>query len=97
MNMRVIIWIMCSSIVVCGQSTSDAPKRTLRSAFLATQRRSSRLPQHTFALSRRRPRARRTARSSSGCEPAVQQIDETGRLLAAASLPLQSAWAWVWA
>jgi hypothetical protein len=29
MNMRVIIWIMCSSIVVCGQSTSDAPKRTL--------------------------------------------------------------------
>ncbi len=27
--MRAIIWIMCSSIVVCGQSTTDAPKRTL--------------------------------------------------------------------
>ncbi len=29
MNMRVIIWIMCSSIVVFGQSATDAPKRTL--------------------------------------------------------------------
>jgi hypothetical protein len=29
MNMRVIVWIVCSSIVVCGQSTADAPKRTL--------------------------------------------------------------------
>ncbi len=29
MNMRVIVWIVCSSFVVCGQSTADAPKRTL--------------------------------------------------------------------
>jgi hypothetical protein len=29
MNMRVIMWIMCSSVVVCGQSATDAPKRTL--------------------------------------------------------------------
>src|SRR3984957_13666919 len=29
MNMRLIIWIMCSSIVAFGQSATDAPKRTL--------------------------------------------------------------------
>jgi hypothetical protein len=29
MNMRVIIWIICTSVVVCAQATTDAPKRTL--------------------------------------------------------------------
>jgi hypothetical protein len=29
MNMRVIVWIVCSAVAVCGQSAADAPKRTL--------------------------------------------------------------------